>query len=109
MENGKTMMQTALEEGMRLALLEAETAAGEGEVPIGAVVMCGGVVIAREHNRSVQRQDMTAHAELLVMQTAAKLRGASFRLYAVRDARTLRHVCGGGGKSSAFHARLRRI
>ena len=75
MENGKTMMQTALEEGMRLALLEAETAAGEGEVPVGAVVMCGGVVIAREHNRSVQRQDMTAHAELLAMQTAAKLRG----------------------------------
>ncbi len=54
MENGKTMMQTALEEGMRLALLEAETAAGEGEVPVGAVEMSAGEVIAREHTNETE-------------------------------------------------------
>ena len=45
-------------EFMREALAEARLAASEGEVPIGAVIVCGGKVIARGHNRTVTRQPM---------------------------------------------------
>lgn len=61
--------------GMRLALEEAKLAAAEGEVPVGAVVMRGDAVLAKDHNRSEQNADMTAHAELLAMQAAAKQLG----------------------------------
>lgn len=61
--------------GMKLALEEARAAAGEREVPVGAVVMCKGEVIARDHNRIVQREDPTAHAEMLVLQRARKKLG----------------------------------
>ena len=60
---------------MRLALAEAQQAAAEGEVPVGAVVVHCGRVIAAEHNRSEQRRDLTAHAELLAMQHAARQLG----------------------------------
>ena len=63
------------EEGMRLALIEAHQAAMEDEVPVGAVVVCGGAVLARAHNRTVALSDGTAHAELLAMQAAARRRG----------------------------------
>lgn len=63
------------EDGMRLAIAEAEQAFREDEVPVGAVVVCDGEVIARAHNRSAALSDSTAHAELLAMQAAARLRG----------------------------------
>jgi len=63
------------ERGIRLALEEAKLAALEGEVPVGAVVMQGDTVLAKDHNRSEQNGDMTAHAELLAMQAAAKQLG----------------------------------
>ncbi len=56
---------------MKEALLEAEIAAGEGEVPVGALVVRGGEVIARDHNRRERIGDPTAHAELLVLRRAA--------------------------------------
>ena len=55
---------------MELALQEATTAAQEGEVPIGAVAVRGDQLLARDHNRSVQLHDPTAHAELLVLRKA---------------------------------------
>lgn len=63
------------EEGMRLALAEARLAAQADEVPVGAVVVCDGAVLARAHNRCVAQRDGTAHAELLAMQAAARQRG----------------------------------
>lgn len=63
------------EEGMRLALAEARLAAQADEVPVGAVVVCNGTVLARAHNRCVALRDGTAHAELLAMQAAARQRG----------------------------------
>lgn len=63
------------EEGMRLALAEARLAAQADEVPVGAVVVCDGAVLARAHNRCVALRDGTAHAELLAMQAAARQRG----------------------------------
>lgn len=60
------------EEYMRLALDEARLAAEEGEVPIGAVVVCDGEVVARAHNRRETDRDPSAHAEFSAMLAAAR-------------------------------------
>ena len=64
---------------MGLAIEEARAAGANGEVPIGAVVMINGVVVARRHNQREQLQDPTAHAELLAIRDAAAAIG-SWRL-----------------------------
>jgi tRNA(adenine34) deaminase len=56
---------------MRIALDEARLAADEGEVPIGAVVVCDGAVLARAHNRRENDRDATAHAEILAIREAS--------------------------------------
>ena len=75
--------------GMKLAIEEARAAAGEGEVPVGAVVIYNGEVIARDHNRIVQREDPTAHAEMLVLRQATQKLGvrwlADCTLYATLE------------------------
>ena len=60
---------------MHLALEEAAAAAEEGEVPIGAVVVCGGEVVSRAHNRREGDADPAAHAEFLAMEEAARALG----------------------------------
>lgn len=60
---------------MMLALEEARKAAAEGEVPVGAVIVCQGKVIAQTHNRREQDGDPTAHAEVLAIQQAARQLG----------------------------------
>jgi tRNA(adenine34) deaminase len=57
---------------MRLALREAERALEHDDVPIGAVVVRGGEVIAAGHNERELRQDPTAHAEILALREAAR-------------------------------------
>ena len=64
---------------MGLALEEARAAGAIGEVPIGAVVMIDGKVVASRHNQREQLQDPTAHAELLAIRDAAAAIG-SWRL-----------------------------
>ena len=64
---------------MGLAIEEATAAGANGEVPIGAVVMMNGVVVARRHNQREELQDPTAHAELLAIRDAAAAVG-SWRL-----------------------------
>ena len=61
---------------MALALEEARAAGALEEVPIGAVVVCAGEVLARAHNRVRADNDPTAHAELLALRAAARLVGA---------------------------------
>jgi len=56
---------------MAAALKEAEKAAGKGEVPVGAVVVKGGAVVARGHNTKESSLDPTAHAEVLAIRRAA--------------------------------------
>ena len=56
---------------MRLALQQAEQAAGHGDVPIGAIVVREGEVIGAAGNERELRQDPTAHAELLALRAAA--------------------------------------
>ncbi len=57
---------------MKAALRCAQKAFDEGEVPIGAVVVCDGKVIARGHNRRTKRQVATAHAEIEAIEKACK-------------------------------------
>jgi tRNA(adenine34) deaminase len=64
---------------MRMALEEAGKAAEEGEVPVGAVLVVEGRVVARAHNRREAVQDPTAHAELLALRRGAAEAG-SWRL-----------------------------
>ena len=60
---------------MRVALDEARLAVAAGEVPVGAVVVHNGEVIARAGNRTVGHQDATAHAEVLVLRAASSVLG----------------------------------
>ena len=60
---------------MQLALAQAQLAFDLGEVPIGAVLVMDGAVIAQAHNRRETWHDATAHAELMVIQEACKTLG----------------------------------
>jgi len=73
---------------MRAALEEAAGALDHGDVPVGAVALLAGRVVARRHNERELRRDPTAHAELLVVQDAAAALG-SWRLEQVTVAVTL--------------------
>jgi tRNA(adenine34) deaminase len=65
---------------MGLALEEAQAAPGHSDVPIGAVVIVDGKVVARRHNERELNGDPTAHAELLAVRDAAAAVGAGWRL-----------------------------
>ena len=56
---------------MSAAIAQARVAERAGDVPVGALVVKGGVMIARAENRTVRHQDPTAHAELLAIREAA--------------------------------------
>jgi tRNA(adenine34) deaminase len=56
---------------MRVALAEARHADRDGEVPVGAVLVVGGVELARGHNRTITDRDPSAHAEIVVLRAAA--------------------------------------
>lgn len=60
---------------MELALAEARLASEEGEVPVGALVVRAGQVIARAHNATVQQRNALAHAELLAITQAMQATG----------------------------------
>ncbi len=70
-------MELARMEPMQIALDEARLAAARGEVPVGAVVLGpDGTVLARAGNRTEELCDASAHAELLALREAARLRGS---------------------------------
>ena len=60
---------------MRAALSEAKVAGDEGEVPVGAVVVAGGEIVARGHNRSETDKDPSAHAEIVALREAGRKTG----------------------------------
>ena len=66
-------------EYMRLALAEAQAAAAEGEVPVGAIIVCNDRLIAAAHNQRETLRDPTAHAEMIAITQAAAALG-SWRL-----------------------------
>jgi len=63
---------------MKQALEEAKTAFSEGEIPIGAVIECGGRIIARAHNLTERLTDVTAHAEMQAITAAAEYLGGKY-------------------------------
>ena len=63
---------------MHKALQEARQAAEEGEIPVGAVVVCKGKIIARAHNETEKLNDVTAHAEMLAITMAASYLGGKY-------------------------------
>ncbi|MGI6217766.1 MAG: tRNA adenosine(34) deaminase TadA [Coriobacteriales bacterium] len=63
------------EQFMRLALDEARSALDSGDVPVGAVVVCGGEVVSRGHNRREEENDPTAHAEVVAIREASRALG----------------------------------
>lgn len=63
---------------MKMALCEARKAAEEGEIPIGAVVVAGGRVIAKAHNETERLKDVTAHAEMLALTAAMNSLSAKY-------------------------------
>ncbi|WAW11353.1 tRNA adenosine(34) deaminase TadA [Oxalobacter vibrioformis] len=91
---------------MRLALLEAEKAGAIGEVPVGAVIVKDGKVVARGHNQPVSGHDPTAHAEIMALREAGQVLG-NYRLPACDLYVTLEPcaMCIG----AMIHARIRRV
>ena len=91
---------------MQLALAEAAAAARSGEVPVGAVVVQGGKVIATGRNAPIERHDPTAHAEIIALRAAATLLG-NYRLPDCSLYVTLEPcaMCSG----AMLHARLKRV
>ncbi len=101
---------------MEEALAEARVAAAAGEVPIGAILVHDGKILARSGNRTIRDNDPTAHAEMIVLREAARLlsnyRLANTTLYvtiegAIIQARVPRLVYGaddpkGGAVRSCF-------
>ena len=63
---------------MKMALEEAKAAASEGEIPVGAVVVCQSMVIARAHNLTETLTDVTAHAEMQAITAAASYLGGKY-------------------------------
>lgn len=66
------------EQYMKQALQEAHKAFSEGEVPIGAVIVCRGQVIARGHNLTERLHDVTAHAEMQTITAATEYLGGKY-------------------------------
>jgi tRNA(adenine34) deaminase len=80
MNSAASGLRSPWADAMRRALDEARAAIAHDDVPVGAVVLDPtGEVVAADHNRKEQRQDPTAHAEILVLRSAAEAAG-SWRL-----------------------------
>ncbi len=73
-------MQSSLSDDffMKQALAEAHKAYEEGEIPVGAVVVCDNRVIARAHNQTERLNDVTAHAEIVALTAAADYLGSKY-------------------------------
>ena len=72
------MDQQAKEQYMRAALAEAKKAFDKQEVPVGAVVVCNDIIIARAHNLTETLRDPTAHAEMQAITAAADWLGGKY-------------------------------
>jgi tRNA(adenine34) deaminase len=94
------------EKWMSLAIMQAIKAENEGEVPIGAVLVKDGLLIAKAHNQPISKNDPTAHAEIQVIRNAGKIQ-KNYRLLGTTLYVTLEpcSMCLG----AMMHARIDRI
>jgi tRNA(adenine34) deaminase len=94
------------EKFMLMAIEEAEKAALEDEVPVGAVLSMEDEILAKNHNRTIQKNDPTAHAEILVLRNGAKRLGnyrlGGATLYVTKEPCVM---CAG----AMVHARIKRL
>ncbi len=106
MKSTEPISTTPDEHFMQLALAQAELAAKSGEVPVGAVVVQGGQVIATGRNAPIEGHDPTAHAEIAALRAAAQTLG-NYRLPGCTLYVTLEPcaMCSG----AMLHARLQRV
>ena len=74
-EKAAEVTQAQREAFMQVALLEAKAALHLGEVPVGAIVVVGGEVVARGFNQPIRGLDPTAHAEVVALRQAARALG----------------------------------
>ena len=94
------------EDYMRAALEQARAAGAADEVPVGAVVVCGGEIVGRGFNQPIGRHDPTAHAEIMALRDAAAHLG-NYRLSGCELYVTLEPcaMCSG----AIMHARIARV
>ena len=94
------------EQFMDLALAEAKKAEASGEVPVGAVIVSDGIVIAKSFNRPLSLNDPTAHAEIGALRDACREQG-NYRLSGATMYSTVEPcmMCAG----AMIHARLARL
>ena len=94
------------EKWMQIAIHEAIKAEKEDEVPVGAVLVKDGLVIAKAHNQPISTNDATAHAEIQLIRAAGKIQG-NYRLTGTTLYVTLEPcaMCLG----AMIHARIKRI
>ena len=94
------------EQFMRAALVEAEAASKDGEVPVGAIVVLDGKLVGRGRNRVIGASDPTAHAEVEALRDAARAIG-NYRLTGVTVYSTIEPcaMCAG----AMVHARVARL
>ena len=71
-------MDSIDEKYMREALKEASYALEEGEIPIGAIIVCRGRVIGKGHNMTERLHDPTAHAEMIALTAATEALGGKY-------------------------------
>ena len=91
---------------MEMALAEARNAAAAGEVPVGAVILVDGVIVARAFNKPISTNDPTAHAEMLALREASQKAG-NYRLASATVYCTIEPcmMCAG----AMIHARIARL
>lgn len=91
---------------MQLALVEAHMASAAGEVPVGAICVVNGEIVARGQNRVIRDTDPTAHAEVVALRAAAHQVG-NYRLTACEMFVTIEPctMCAG----AMIHSRIRRL
>ena len=94
------------EKWMQIAIQEAIKAEKDGEVPVGAVLIKDGLIIAKAHNQPISTNDATAHAEIQLIRAAGKIQG-NYRLTGASLYVTLEPcaMCLG----AMMHARIERI
>lgn len=99
-------LQSIDEDFMREALAEAEAAREDGEVPVGALIVLGGIVLARGRNAMIGANDPTAHAEIVALRRAASAI-ANYRLVGATMYSTIEPcaMCAG----ALVHARIERL
>ncbi len=91
---------------MKIALEEAESGYRRGEVPVGAVLVRDGIVLAQAHNSPIANNDPSAHAEMLVLRKAGEILG-NYRLAGMELYVTIEPciMCAG----AIVHARIERV